>query len=143
MTWFESRSTREKKTTVKNLVAVMLADRKIRPEEEDFLARVCAQVGLSAEEFKSILDHPESVEFTPAEHRDERVMQLLDAVMMMMVDGEIDRREMDLCVTIAVRLGFPPSSVSTLVAMIVDGIKNGVERDRMKGHLEELLSKSP
>ena len=38
MSWLDSQSTQEKKSTVKNVIAVMLADGKITSEEEDFLA---------------------------------------------------------------------------------------------------------
>ena len=139
MNWFESQSTKEKKSTVKNVLAVMLADGKITPEEEKFLAAVCVRVGLSPAELKSILDHPESVSFTPAKAPKERIMQLLDVVFMMMIDGEIDQREMRLCQAIATQLGFPASAVPKLVIAIIEGIKKGRERASVASEIEGLL----
>lgn len=139
MSWFDSQSTKEKKSTVKNAIAVMLADGKITPEEEEFLAAICARVGLAPAELKSILDHPESVSFTPAQDPKERLFQLMDVTFMMMIDGEIDQREMRLCQAIASQLGFPASAVPKLVMAIVEGIKKGRERSSVASEIEGLL----
>jgi uncharacterized tellurite resistance protein B-like protein len=139
MSWFESQSTKEKKSTVKNVVAVMLADGKITSEEEAFLAVVCARVGLSPAELKSILDDPKRVSFTPAKDAKERIMQLLDVVFMMMIDGEVDRREMLLCQAIATRLGFSASAVPKVVIAVTEAIKRGRERSGVASDLEGLL----
>jgi len=139
MSWFESQSTKEKKSTVKNAIAVMLADGKITSEEEEFLAAICVRVGLAPAELKSILDHPEGVSFTPAKDTKERVFQLLDVVFMMMIDGEIDQREMRLCQAIATQLGFPASIVPKLVMAVVEGIKKGRERASVAADIEKFL----
>ena len=139
MSWFESQSTKEKKSTVKNVIAVMLADGKITSEEEELLAAVCVRVSLSPAELKSILDDPQSVSFTPAKAPKERIMQLLDVVFMMMIDGEIDQREMRLCQAIATQLGFPASAVPKLVMAIIEGIKKGRERTSVASEIEGLL----
>ena len=139
MSWFESQSTKEKKSTVKNVIAVMLADGKITSEEEELLAAVCVRVSLSPAELKSILDDPQSVSFTPAKAPKERIMQLLDVVFMMMIDGEIDQREMRFCQAIATQLGFPASAVPKLVMAIIEGIKKGRERTSVASEIEGLL----
>ncbi|HUT88265.1 MAG TPA: hypothetical protein VMY37_02100 [Thermoguttaceae bacterium] len=139
MSWFESQSTKEKKSTVKNVIAVMLADGKITSEEQEFLAAVCVRVGLSPAELKSILDDPQKVSFTPAKAPKERIMQLLDVVFMMMIDGEVDQREMRLCQAIATQLGFPASAVPKLVMAIIEGIKKGRERATVASEIEGLL----
>lgn len=139
MSWFESHSAEEKKSTVLNAVAVMTADGKITSEEKDFLAVVCTRVGLAPDELKSILEHPETVTFTPASSVKGRIMQLLDVVFMMMVEGEIDRREMELCQRIAVNLGFSSSIVPKLVMTIIEAINRGLERARVALEIEKLI----
>jgi len=139
MSWFESQSTRERKSTVMNAVAVMAADGKITPEEKTLLAVVCTRVGLSPDELKSVLEHPEKVAFTPASDQKGRIMQLLDAVFMMMIDGEIDRREMELCQAIAIKLGFPSSVVPKLVTAIIEAIKKGQKRGSVASEVEKII----
>ena len=53
-----SQSQKETETAVKNVIAVMLADGKIDPNEMKFLSMVCQRAGVSEKELKSILQTP-------------------------------------------------------------------------------------
>ena len=136
MSWFESRSVREKKTAVKNVIAVMLADGRIDPSEMKFLAIVCKRVGISERDLKDILDNPQSITFTPADSLDERMKQLLDIVLMMLADGHIDERELDLCISIGRLLGFQPSAITRTVEAVVDQ----VERSRRDVYVNDIAT---
>ncbi len=120
---FKTRSRKEKETTVKNAIAVMLADGRIDPNEMELLNMICQRVGLSQKQLKSILQNPEKIEFTPAKNPNDRMQQLIDMVAMMMIDGDIDPREMDVCKTLAARLGFRSSVVTELVEHIVNELE--------------------
>ena len=135
MDWFDDQATKEKKAAVMNVLAVMFADGKIDETEKKFLGAVCKRVGLSQEELKELLSDPGNIKFTVPESRKERIFQLLDMVFMMMIDGEIDQREMDVCITLATRMGFRPTAVST----IVEAIKKGRNRDQVKEDIEIVL----
>ena len=63
--------------------------------------------------------------FVVAKDQKERVRQMIDMIFMMMVDGKIDQREMDICTSIGARLGFNPSGIRILVDKIVDAINKG------------------
>ncbi|MDY6862169.1 MAG: TerB family tellurite resistance protein [Thermodesulfobacteriota bacterium] len=141
MGWFESQASKEKKSAVKNIVAVMLADGKITPQEQQFLSMVCKRVGVSDKELKEILKKPQNVKFIPAKSERDRLFQLMDVVYMMIVDGTIDRREMALCVTIATQLGFRPLSVVDIVNNIVAKIKQGKDRRQVSVDVEAFLEK--
>ena len=116
----KSQSQKEKETTVKNAIAVMLADGKIDPNEMKLLSVICQRVGLSEKQLKAILENPQSIEFTPAKNQNERAQQLIDMVAMMMVDGDIDSREVEILIHLASKLGFRPSSVTELVKHIIN-----------------------
>lgn len=122
----KSQSQKEKETTVKNAIAVMLADGHVDPNEMKFLAVICQRVGLSEKQLKAILQNPQSIEFAPADNPNERMQQLIEMVWMMMADGQIDPREMDVCMQLAIKLGFKPSAVTGLVRHII----NEIERNR-------------
>ena len=51
---FKSQSQKERETAVKNVIAVMLADGKIDPNEMKFLSMVCQRAGVSEKELKNI-----------------------------------------------------------------------------------------
>jgi len=120
---FKSQSQKEKETTVKNAIAVMLADERIDPNEMQLLSIICQRVGLSEKQFKAILQNPQSIEFTPAKNPNDRMQQLVDMVAMMMIDAEIDPREMEICIHLASKLGFRPSSVTGLVQHIINELE--------------------
>jgi len=108
---------------VKNAIAVMLADERIDPNEIQLLSMICQRVGLSEKQLKAILQNPQSIEFTPAKNPNDRMQQLVDMVAMMMIDMEIDPREMEVCIHLASKLGFRPSSVTGLVQHIINELE--------------------
>jgi uncharacterized tellurite resistance protein B-like protein len=127
MSWFESRSKKEQKTAAMNLLAVMGADRQVTSAEEAFFKAACGRIGISQKDLADI--HSDlskgKVNFVVAKDQKERVRQMIDMIFMMMVDGKIDQREMDICTSIGARLGFNPSGIRILVDKIVDAINKG------------------
>lgn len=128
---FKSQAQKEKETTVKNAIAVMLADGQIDRNEMQLLGIICRRVGLSEKEFNVILQNPQSIAFTPARSLDDRMQQLIDMVAMMMIDGHIDPREMEICIHLASKLGFRPSSVAGLVHHIINELENNLETQQV------------
>lgn len=131
MAEIKDQSQKEKETAVKNVIAVMLADGKIVPNEIKFLSTVCQRVGLSEKELKTILQNPQSIQFTPPKNPNNRMQELVDMVWMMLVDGQIDQREMDICIALATRLGFKPSAVGALVQHIVGELNRNKEKQQV------------
>ncbi len=129
MSWLKTRNSKEKESTVMNLIAVMLADGEVAQEEKEFLAMVCMRVGLSANNLAEILRKPEKVKFTPPKNYEDRIKQLIDVVCMMLVDGNIDQYEMDMCITIALQLGFHPTAVEEIINKLVCMIESGRVED--------------
>ena len=135
----KSQSQQERETAVKNVIAVMLADGKIDPNEMKFLATVCQRAGLSEKELKNILQKPQSIKFTPAKSPNDRMQQLVDMVWMMLADGQIDQREMDMCITLATHLGFKPSAVGALVQHIISELKKNRAKQQVNIDLNSWL----
>jgi uncharacterized membrane protein YebE (DUF533 family) len=128
MGWFEGKSKKEKKSALKNVIAVMLADGIIDAAERRFLTAVCKRLNLSENEAHKILNDQKGVKFVVPKAKEERVRQLVDSIFMMMADGKIEPREMDTCMCIAARFGFSPSIVPRVVADIVNAIRGGRSR---------------
>jgi len=99
-------------------VHVAAADGKISSEELKFLAQLATKWGLPNEELKAVMTHPEKIKFHPPQDVQDKVKQLRDLVMMMLVDGVINKREAALCVAFANKLGLDPEIVKTIAKEI-------------------------
>jgi len=124
---FDEKSNAEKMSTVKNVVSVMLADGKITHEEQEYLKTMSVRIGLSKSQLEYILKNIESIEFTPAKTKEERFDQLLNAVIMMMVDGDIDKSELTLCHDLAAKLMFSEDTVEDIVQRCIAVAKGKIK----------------
>ena len=140
MEWFRDLSTEEKWSALKNVVAMMVADGKIDDAEKMWLTRVCGRLGLDVGDVQRIFNDPTSISFTTPQNPTEKAYQLIDSVFMMVVDGHIDSREMDLCLKLAGALGFNPGVVPKVVAAIVEAVQQGQNRDQIGEMTNSLLS---
>ncbi len=141
MGWFDGQATKEKRVAVKNAILVMMADGRIDKRELAFLLQVCKRVGVSEKEMKKLLDSLKDVKFTVPKSNDERIRQLMDMVFMMMVDGEIDNREMAVCLDLGKHLGFPPAMVGTIVKSVAAAIQGGRSRAEVAVEVGSYLGK--
>ena len=129
MSWFDDEKAKIRKSHINNLITLALIDGNLDKTEQDLLYNVASQWGITPKEFQYILKNPKKVKFNPPTTKDERVHQMLDLIYMMMIDGKIQEREMDLVKTLAPSLGFPPSAVDKTVNYIIDGINQHMKRD--------------
>lgn len=136
---FKSQSQKEKETAVKNLIAVMLSDGEIDQNEMKHLGIVCRRHGISEKQLKEILSKPQSIKFTVPKEPNDRMQQLIDMVWMMLADGQIDQREMDMCITLATKMGFRPSAVTQLVQHIINEAKRNQQTKRVNVNINDWL----
>ena len=136
---FKNQSQKERESAVKNLIAVMLADSKIEDNEKVHLGRICQRYGITDKQFKEILQKPQDIKFTVPQDPNARMQQLIDIVWMMMIDGHIDQREMDMCIALAVNMGFRPSAVPQLVQHIINEIKKQSQAQKVNVDVNEWL----
>ena len=129
MSWFDNEETKIRKSHIMNLMTLAMSDGNIDIREQELLFDIATRWGLSLNEFEEILKNPHKVKFLPPTNNQDRAYQLLDLVFMMMIDGKIREREMDLCKTLAPSLGYPPSVIDKLVKIVADSINQNVERD--------------
>jgi uncharacterized tellurite resistance protein B-like protein len=139
MAWFEGKDAKQRKSALVTVLRVMLADGKIDAREQVFLAKVAGRLGIKEKEFKKVLANPSAVEFHPPKDDKERICQLFDVILMMLADGRVDQREMELCIHAASRLGFRTSTVPTLVNGIVQKINQGAAREQVATEFANIL----
>ncbi len=137
--WFGGDLTAGRKSAVRNVIGVMLADGKIDPREKAFLKVVCNRVGITRQELADLVRNPAGIEFVRPKDDQERAIQMCDMVFMMLADGEIDRRELEFCMVAAQRLGFHPKVVPELTAKIIANIKGGRSQQRVTSGVADFL----
>lgn len=123
---FDSRDKKRRLSHIKNLVALACADGSLDNREMDLIFKIGVRAGLSPGEIERIFDRPESVPFYPPESYRERIEQLYDMVMVMMVDGELHDKEISFCKFTALKLGFSHKIIDSMINHIIETINNGI-----------------
>ncbi|NND94224.1 MAG: TerB family tellurite resistance protein [Flavobacteriales bacterium] len=128
---------KEHKGSFRNLVTIARADGDISEIEYDMLIRVARRLNLREDQVKEILDNPTLYPVQPPTNILERRERLVDLVWMVMVDGEIDSREMATLERCAISLGYKSTDIPALVNRIHHFILQGLDRS---GVIEAMLS---
>lgn len=101
-----------------NLVAIAAADGYLDAREREFLAERAEESGMKAEEFDSIVNDADKLQFVVPLNQIECEEQLNDAIFMSIVDGDISDQEYNLCISLANRLGIEQYEVDDIVSDI-------------------------
>jgi len=138
---FQSSEKKKRLSHIRNIIAVMAADGKVQPEELAFLMKVGKRWGISEQEIQRILKDPASIKFYVPKSNKERIQQMLELTMMMMVDGDIDATEMMVCKAAAVQLGFKPAIVDKMIKDIIEIVQQLAADDAID-HIQKTFGPS-
>lgn len=117
MGFFNFSNSNERKAKIshiKDLLAVAFADGKIHPREIQLLETILKREGLEKNEVDKILQNPD-VEIVRPESVERQAKYLQDLVIMMMVDGDINENEKELCKSIALSYGYDPGIIDAFI----------------------------
>jgi uncharacterized tellurite resistance protein B-like protein len=134
---FESGEMKEHKGAFRNLVMIARADGNISEIEQEMLTRMAKKLDLREDQVKEIIENPEHYPVQPPVNVQDRRERLVDLVSMVMVDGEIDSREMSSMEKCAIGLGFHHADIPYLVSRIHHYLIRGMDRN---GVIEAMLS---
>jgi uncharacterized tellurite resistance protein B-like protein len=112
---FQSDSDGVRKSYVKNLITIAMADGQIDNEEWQLLTELGKLIGLTEEEIIKVRDNQEFITFHPPRNYDDRVQQIRDLVAIMTIDGEINEKELALCKKISLKLDILPQIVDQII----------------------------
>jgi uncharacterized tellurite resistance protein B-like protein len=104
-----------RKSHIKNLISVAMADGHLDQEEWDLLVTMARVLQISEEEIRNIKENPESVRFIPPKKYEDKVQQIQDLVAIMTIDGEINKKELELCKKISLKLDILPQLVDDII----------------------------
>lgn len=103
-----------RKSHVKNLITVAMADGALENDEWDLLVTIAKALGATDSEIKTIKEHPDRVQFIPPKKYQDKVQQVTDLVAVMTVDGHINPGELELCKKISLKLDILPRMVDDI-----------------------------
>lgn len=137
---FDSRDKKKRLSHIKNLIALAASDGELDKNELYLIHRIGIRSGLSKHEMKRIINRPKSVSFNAPDNFKERIEQLYDMIIVMMIDGEIHENEVALCKMTAIRLGFKHQVIDKMVIDVIDMIKKGLALEIVLSYLEKEYS---
>lgn len=115
---FTGKKKKRAKGHLKNLLEVATSDGSLDGIEVDFLLSLAGRFNISEQELREIKDHPSLVEYNPPTADRERFDHLYQLVSMMMVDGKVHEKELEICKNFAVKLGLRPEFVADMIQVI-------------------------
>ncbi|MBR6190984.1 MAG: hypothetical protein IKQ68_02320 [Prevotella sp.] len=104
-------------------MTVAFADGKIANEEMAALTMIMSREGMSPDDLERCLKDPDGIKFTPPKDSAQGGKYLKDMVLLMMCDGEIDKREFALCKATAMALGFRHEIIDAMILEIIADVK--------------------
>ena len=120
---FTSRAEKERLSHVKTMLALALADGKLEENEIAAIATVASSENVDVKEVEKMLEGKDNVTFTIPKSDEEKAQQIKDLVVLMMIDGTINEKELALCRAVAENYGYRPEVVDALVMSFVEEIK--------------------
>lgn len=140
-TQLKNRGDRKKMIShVRNLIALAYADGKFSDEEKQYVANVATEAGITAEEMKQIISDPDGIRFVQPATDIEKIEQLYDLILLMMIDGDLNENEMIFCRAMAIRMKIPYQVVDDMVAKVINFITDNFYIEDVIDELEETIS---
>lgn len=125
----ESAETKSKKSHLKNLYLIAMADGNLDNSEFDFLLNVANKLYLNPSIVQSVIQYPDDIQFYIPLHNKEKIDQVYDCVLMSIVDGNLNEKEIATCKLISIKFGFKPIIVDKIIEQIIKGIANNIENE--------------
>lgn len=114
---------------VKNLIMLALADGKASESELALIASVASREELTQDELNNLIEHPESVHIELPDNEEQKLRYIEDMVALMMIDGDLDDKELAMCKLYAIELGYESTIVEKMILDIADRLRGGASHD--------------
>ena len=123
------------KAHLKNLLELAMADGQFDDIEAEYLLSLAQRFNISENELKKLKENANSIEYKPPVNDREKFDHLHQLVRMMLMDGEIHEREMEICKVLASRLGLKSELVDDFIQVIDEDVAKEVPSDIIIGKL--------
>jgi uncharacterized tellurite resistance protein B-like protein len=128
-----------KKNYLKQLFLIAMADAHLDAREEEYLLLVAQKMGIDDQEYHQIKRSPAEPSIMIPDNYYQRFRMIFDFVWIMMIDGEIDPREKEICKQLVGQLDFASVVVDDLVEHINYHLSCGINPEHTFAKFEEML----
>lgn len=126
---FTGKKKKLAKGHMKNLLEVAYSDGEFDELEIEYLLSLAGRFNISEAELKLIKENPGLVDYQAPTRDQQRFEHLYQLVNMMMIDGAIHEREVEICKKYAIKLSLRPEFVDDMVIAIPESRANEVPTD--------------
>jgi len=117
------------KTHLSHLISLAFVDGKLTNNERKQIYSIGLLKGLRFEEIDQLFFNPE-FRYDKSMPKDEKFNQMYDLIYMSKTnDGFVDQQEIDLCNSIAIKLGINEEKSTSLIKTIIQCIENEVSKE--------------
>jgi len=131
----------EQLSHLSNLIALAHADNVLDENEIKLIKQIGLKMGFSDLEISSMINQKEEKEFVFPEKETERYHQLYELVSMIMIDGFIHNKEVELLKKYARKLKFEDHIIDPLIEKIKEFLNLGYEKNRIQTNISDLINK--
>lgn len=103
----------EKLSLLAELINLARVDQPIHEMEHHFLLAIAQQLGITNEEFETLIN--QKVDFTPPVNEFDRILQLQRLILLSNIDLKINEKEINLIKELSVKMGLNPLAVNEVL----------------------------
>ena len=129
-----------KKAILAMLIQMAGADEKLHDNEKQFIGDVAAQIDIFPGELEEIYSDSGSYILIPPRSEEDRMTILYYLLFTMRADGQIQRKEEELCFKAGLRLGFNHQLVSDLIAVMKAYLKKDIPPNALIDKVKKYLN---
>lgn len=123
------------KNHIANLVAISSVDGKFSKSEAEAILKICERYGLQRQDINEMIKDGSTSNYVIPADSYEKLEQIYDFVTLILADGSIDTKELDLCREITKLLQINQANINNLIMNMVDDVRDGKKFDEVKTHL--------
>jgi DnaJ-domain-containing protein 1 len=106
----------KKLSLLQDLIQLSFADEKVHFMEEHFINTIAKGLGITEKELDQLKEN--AVSFNPHNNEMERITHFYRLVLLVGVDGHIDKKEIQFCESVGLRMGLNPLAMQELISRI-------------------------
>jgi hypothetical protein len=112
-----------------HVVRVAKADDVITDSEMNLLHQLGNKMGYTEPEIDTMILTTNKSDYIPPYELEQRFEQLYGIVQMTLADGVIDKNEMRIASSFAIKSGFSENEIPRLLVLLISGIKQGADEE--------------
>jgi hypothetical protein len=112
-----------------HVVRVAKADDVITDSEMNLLHQLGKKMGYTEPEIDTMILTTNKSDYIPPYELEQRFEQLYGIVQMTLADGVIDKNEMRIASSFAIKSGFSENEIPRLLVLLISGIKQGADEE--------------